>query len=221
MRDRASHALRTPSALLHFALALGLLLGNAGLTAPAHAVHFDLHPISGATGPGGLPRVGDTVLVELTADTGPYDLQAWFHQVNHPGQIATAASVEPFLFLGGAVATPLGNPVPNGAAGGDATGQWAMTVGPPNAIPPGQAFVYGQITLELVAPGVVSVGISEAGGVIGPPCGDCFGFPPEWTFGSFEVIPEPGTGLLVGLGLAVLSARPAPRRGHTRGGSIG
>ena len=95
------------------------------------------------------------------------------------------------------MATPLGQPVINGAAGGDATGQFAFTVSPPNAFAPGSRFKYGSISLTL-GTGYVRMSISEAGGAVGGPGGVDLVDAGRVYFGF---IPEPTTALLVGLGL--------------------
>ena len=168
---------------------------------------------------------GDNVTAELWVDTekvrrpidpsvfadgfdwkenGDNYLQAWFLQVNHGGgATATAVSVEPFIIVDGVVATPLGPPVINGAAGGDATGQFAFTVSPPNAFAPGSRFKYGSISLT-VGFDLITINVSEAGGAVGGPGGVDLVAAGRVVFGS---IPEPTTALLVGLGLIGLGVR--------------
>ena len=95
------------------------------------------------------------------------------------------------------MATPLGPPVINGAAGGDATGQFAFTVYPPNAFAPGSRFKYGSISLT-VGFDLITINVSEAGGAVGGLGGVDLVAAGKVYFG---LIPEPTTALLVGLGL--------------------
>ena len=147
---------------------------------------------------------GDNITAELWVDTEDDYLQAWFLQVNHGGgATATAVSVEPFIIVDGVVATPLGQPVINGAAGGDATGQFAFTVSPPNAFAPGSRFKYGSISLTYGW--IDSLSVSEAGGAVGGPGG--VDLTNDVSYGSLYLTPEPTTALLVGLGLIGLGVR--------------
>lgn len=177
-----------------------------GIAPRASATAFTLEIVSGASGPGGLAQVGDTVVVDLRFETNNDPLQAWFLMVDHPGQTALAVSQVPYLLVGGQLASPLGVPVINSIGGGTATGNWAFVVQPPNAIPVGVAAVFGRITLELQAPGIVALKPAP-GGTVGCP-GPCCTVvcPPRDTYGSFQVVPEPAAGLLVALGLALLAS---------------
>jgi hypothetical protein len=173
--------------------------------ATASAVSFTFGAPVGATGPGGTILPGDSVTMDLFFDTETENLQAFFLQVNHAGTVASAAAIEPFIFVGGVVGTPLGAPVPNSAAGGNATGQFVITVGAPGSFAPGSGLVkFGSISLDTVAAGTLSIDISEAGGAVGGPGGQDLVAAGLVTFDSITVVPEPTTALLVGLGLVGL-----------------
>ena len=101
------------------------------------------------------------------------------------------------------MATPLGQPVINGAAGGDATGQFAFTVSPPGSFAPGNSFKYGSISLTAGASNI-SLAISEAGGAVGGPGGQDLVAAGLVTFGIIPV-PEPSVALL---GFAALAVPP-------------
>ena len=148
---------------------------------------------------------GDNVTAELWVDTGDDYLAAWFLQVNHGGgATATAVSVEPSIIVDGVVATPLGPPVINGAAGGDATGQFAFTVSPPNAFAPGSRFKYGSISLTFGGFGDF-MSVDELGGAVGGLGGVDLTY--DVSYGSLFIMPEPTTALLMGLGLIGLGVR--------------
>lgn len=188
--------------LITTALATAMLFVSA---ATASAVSFTFGPAVGASGPGGTILPGDNVSIDLFFDTETENLQAFFLQVNHAGTTASSAAVEPFLFVGGVVGTPLGAPVPNSAAGGNATGQFVITVGAPGSFNPGSGDVkFGSINLVNVAAGTISIDISEAGGAVGGPGGQDLVAAGLVTFDSITVVPEPTTALLVGLGLVGL-----------------
>ena len=166
--------------------------------------------------PAGRYCPGDNVTAELWVDTGDDYLQAWFLQVNHDGGgTATAVSVEPFIIVDGVVATPLIQPVINGAAGGDATGQFAFmcscfTVSPANAFAPGSRFKFGSISLTLGTENV-TMSIFEASGAVGGLGGVDLVAAGQVQFLELPVqfleLPEPTTALLVGLGLIGLGVR--------------
>ena len=161
----------------------------------AHAVDFFFDNITGLTGSTpGTANPGDNIEAELWVNTEGDELQAWFLQVNHPGGTATAAAGDPFLFIGGTVGTPIGAPVLNNAAGGDATGQWAYTVSPPSSFAPGNSFKYGSISLT-AGPSDISLDISEAGGAVGGPSGQNLVAEGLVSFGIIPV-PEPSVALL-------------------------
>ena len=160
----------------------------------AHAVLFSFENISGGTGEAGAVNPGDTITAELWVATEGDNLQAWFLQVNQGGGTASAASSDPFLFIDGTVGTPLGQPVINGAAGGNATGQFAFTVSPPGSFAPGNSFKYGSISLTAGASNI-SLDISEAGGAVGGPGGLNLVAEGLVTFGIIPV-PEPSVALL-------------------------
>ena len=160
----------------------------------AHAVDFFFDNISGGSGPSGEVNPDDEITAELWVDTEDENLQAWFLQVNQGGGTATAAEADPFLFVGGTVATPLGQPVINGAASGNATGQFAFTVSPPGSFAPQSVFKYGSISLT-AGPSDISLDISEAGGAVGGPGGTDLVAAGLVTFGIIPV-PEPSVALL-------------------------
>ena len=161
----------------------------------AHAVDFFFDNITGLTGSTpGTANPGDNITAELWVNTEDENLQAWFLQVNHPGGTATAAASDPVLFIGGTVATPLGQPVLNDAAGGDATGQFAFTVSPPGSFAPQNVFKYGSISLT-AGPSDISLDISEAGGAVGGPGGQNLVAEGLVSFGIIPV-PEPSVALL-------------------------
>jgi hypothetical protein len=172
----------------------------------AQAVDFSFEIVSGTL------EEGSDLTLDLMLDTETEDLQAWFLQVNHTGNSAVTATGVQFIISGGQIATPLGVPVVNGAAGGDATGQWAYTVGAPNALPPGSGLVnYGTITFTNVAQGDISMDISEAGGAVGGPGGVDLVAAGLVTFETITV-PEPTTSVMGFLTLATLGLVRRTRR---------
>ena len=185
--------------------------------AAASAASFTFENITGLTGSTpGTASPGDNITAELWLNTGADAVQAWFLQVNHGGGgTATAAASDPFLFIGGTVGTPLGQPVINGAAGGDATGQFAFmcscfTVSPANAFAPGSRFKFGSISLTLGTENV-TMSIFEASGAVGGLGGVDLVAAGQVQFLELPVqfleLPEPTTALLVGLGLIGLGVR--------------
>ena len=164
--------------------------------AAASAASFTFENVTGLTGSTpGYANPGDNITAELWLNTGPDAVQAWFLQVNHGGGgTASAAASDPFLFVAGTVATPLGQPVLNSAAGGDATGQFAFTVSPPGSFAPQNVFKYGSISLT-AGPSDISLDISEAGGAVGGPGGQNLVAEGLVSFGIIPV-PEPSVALL-------------------------
>lgn len=178
--------------LITSALATAMLFVSA---ATASAVSFSLNIVAGAATP------GSPLTLDLVVDGEADQLQAWFMQVDHAGNTASAATIAPFIFHGGAPATPLGAPVINGAAGGNATGQFAMSINPPGFIAPGSGpVVFGQISFAAVSPGTIAINISEAGGAVVGAGGAIL----PYTTTGITIVPEPTTALLVGLGLVGL-----------------
>jgi hypothetical protein len=174
------------------ALATAMLFFSA---ATAGAVSFTFQVVSGGTNP------GDSLTLDLYADPETENLQAWFLQVTHVGNTASAAAQEAFIFAGGALASPLGSPVPNSIDGGNATGQYAFTVSPPGSIPAGTpAFKFGSISFASLAPGDLVIEVAP-GGAVGGPGGVDLVAAGLVTFDSITIVPEPSTALLVGLGL--------------------
>ena len=185
---------------IHFMAAITAAVLFLGVGS-AQAVLFSFENITGGSGDNGAVLPGDSITAELWVDTETEVLQAWFMQVNQGGGTASAASVEPFLFVGGIVASPLGTPGINNFSEGDASGQFAFTVGPPNGIAAGQAFKYGEISLT-AGDSNISIDISEAGGAVGGPGGQDLVAEGLVTFGIIQV-PEPSVALM---GFAALGA---------------
>jgi hypothetical protein len=189
-----------------------LLLGGA--SARAQAVYFEV--ASGSLEPDA------SVTLELWLDVGDQDLQAWFLQVAHVGNTASAASQEPFVFAGGVLASSLGSPVPNSIDGGDATGQYAFTVNPPGFIPAGTPpFEFGTISFASLSPGTILIEVSP-GGAVGPPCGavlpGCADDPLRgYVFDSIEIVPEPGARASASAALIALAALRAWARRRASG----
>lgn len=184
------------------ALAMLVTAGNA------QAVNFYFVVTSGSF------DVGADVDAELWCDVETDDLQAWFLEVNHPGNSATAAAQEPFVFVGGALASALGTPTINSIDGGTATGQYAFTVNPPGFIPAGTApFMYGTISFQNLVAGDIFIDIGP-GGAVGGPVGLDLVAAGRVTFETITV-PEPGMAVmgLVSLAtLGVIRRRSAARR---------
>lgn len=181
--------------LITSAIATALLFVSASM---ASAVSFDLVLTSG------LEEVGGTPTYNLVLNTEATPVQAWFLQVTHVGNSATAVTQQPFIFAGGQLASPLGAPIANSIGGGTASGQWAYTVSPPNAIPAGNnGIVFGSITFAPLAAGTYSIAVAP-GGAVGGLAGLDLVAAGLVTFDSITIVPEPGTAMLVGLGLVGL-----------------
>jgi hypothetical protein len=187
--------------LITSALATAMLVFSVST---ASAVAFTFGNIVGGSGVGGAPQVGDSITMDLFLDTEAHQVQAWFLQVAHAGNTAATGSVQPFVFFG-AVASPIGVLALNSENGGNASGQYAFTVNPPNALLPGSGpLLFGSIGFNILEAGVISIQLSEDGGAVGGPGGVDLVAAGVVTFQSITV-PEPSTAMLMALGFIGLS----------------